>query len=218
MSRPRTTSFGSRNEPDRSRSPSLGDFSRPSKPSHSGEGRLLGIGQPTLREALKELEYQGFVRKYPKRGTHVTKLTREDFGKIQEVRMALEVVAIERAALRITPETAAQLHERAAAKRFDLRDFHRQDVAFHQLLWDIAGNQYLATALERVAFGLFAFVLLQRDPEATGEFLAAAHQHKQIVQGLLTGDPKTAVAAYTTATNAFWHNYHHLNSVSISGQ
>lgn len=26
----------------------------------------LGIGQPTLREALKELEYQGFVRNTPK--------------------------------------------------------------------------------------------------------------------------------------------------------
>src|SRR5712692_11480047 len=48
----------------------------------------LGIGQPTLREALKELEFQGFVRKSPKKGTYVTELTPEDFRKIQEVRMA----------------------------------------------------------------------------------------------------------------------------------
>jgi len=35
------------------------------------EGKLaedLGIGQPTLREALKELEYEGLVRKIPQRG------------------------------------------------------------------------------------------------------------------------------------------------------
>src|SRR5260370_41966812 len=64
----------------------------------------FGIGQPTLREALKELEFQGFVRKSPKKGTYVTELTTEDFRKIQEVRMALEVVAIERAARNITDE------------------------------------------------------------------------------------------------------------------
>src|SRR6058998_1823102 len=46
----------------------------------------LGIGQPTLREALKELEFQGFVRKSPKKGTYVTELTPEDFRQIQEVR------------------------------------------------------------------------------------------------------------------------------------
>src|SRR5713226_6818269 len=61
----------------------------------------FGIGQPTLREALKELEFQGFVRKSPKKGTYVTKLTADDFRKIQEVRMALEVVAIEKAAPRM---------------------------------------------------------------------------------------------------------------------
>ena len=41
----------------------------------------LGIGQPTLREALKELEFQGFVRKSPKKGTYVTELTPEDSAK-----------------------------------------------------------------------------------------------------------------------------------------
>ena len=40
------------------------------------EGKLaedLGIGQPTLREALKELEYEGLVRKIPQRGTYIAK-------------------------------------------------------------------------------------------------------------------------------------------------
>ena len=66
----------------------------------------FGIGQPTLREALKELEFQGFVRKSPKKGTYVTLLTPEDFRKIQEVRMSLEVVAIEKAACNMTSQAA----------------------------------------------------------------------------------------------------------------
>src|SRR5262252_6122554 len=67
------------------------------------------IGQPTLREALKELELQGFVRKSPKKGTYVTKLTADDFRKIQEVRMALEVVAIKKAAANMTKRALAEL-------------------------------------------------------------------------------------------------------------
>jgi len=177
--------------------------------------KALGIGQPTLREALKELEHQGFVRKTPKRGTHVTVLTREDFRKVLEVRMALEVVAIERAAVRLTDGGAHQLgeHVRAmesAAARFDLADFHRNDVAFHRLLWDAADNEFLTLALERVAFGLFAFVLLQRDVASTNEFVAAAQQHKEILEGLASRDPVVARDAFVRSTLRFWNEYHQV--------
>src|SRR5439155_13485719 len=148
----------------------------------------LGIGQPTLREALKELEFQGFVRKSPKKGTYVTELTPEDFRQIQEVRMALEEVAIEKAARSMTDEAVRELEKlvstmRTAAQKFNLATFHKSDLAFHRIVWDLTGNEYLGLALERVAFGLFAFVLLQRDPSASNEFIASAEQHAQIVAG-----------------------------------
>jgi len=97
----------------------------------------FGIGQPTLREALKELEFQGFVRKSPKKGTYVTLLTPEDFRKIQEVRMTLEVVAIEKAALNTTDRAMRELETlvvsmRSAAQKFDLATSHKSDVAFHE--------------------------------------------------------------------------------------
>src|SRR5881296_1234514 len=85
----------------------------------------LGIGQPTLREALKELEFQGFVRKSPKKGTYVTQLTKEDFRQILEVRMTLEVLAIEHAARNMSKEAGQELEEivrrmESSAQKFDL--------------------------------------------------------------------------------------------------
>ncbi|PYU98922.1 MAG: GntR family transcriptional regulator, partial [Acidobacteria bacterium] len=108
----------------------------------------FGIGQPTLREALKELELQGFVRKSPKKGTYVTKVTLEDCRKIQQVRMALEVVAIEKAAANVTDAALAELARlvtsmRKAAQKFDLATFHKSDLAFHRIIWDLTGNEYL---------------------------------------------------------------------------
>jgi DNA-binding GntR family transcriptional regulator len=175
----------------------------------------LGIGQPTLREALKELEFQGFVRKSPKKGTYVTELTTEDFRKIQEVRMALEVVAIEKAAANVTDAALRQLDDlvktmRSAAQKFDLATFHKSDLAFHRIVWNLTGNEYLGLALERVAFGLFAFVLLQREPSAANEFIASAEQHARIVGGLRTRHPSRARQAFIESTMAFWEKYHQV--------
>src|SRR5713226_9026622 len=175
----------------------------------------FGIGQPTLREALKELEFQGFVRKSPKKGTYVTLLTPEDFRKIQEVRMSLEVVAIEKAACNMTDKAMRELEAvvasmRSAAQKFDLATFHKSDVAFHEKVWALTGNEYLELALERIAFRLFAFVLLQREPAAANEFLASAEQHAHILAGLRTRDPKRARQAFVESTTKFWSKYHRV--------
>jgi DNA-binding GntR family transcriptional regulator len=176
----------------------------------------LDIGQPTLREALKELEYQGFVRKSPKKGTYVTQLSKEDFRQILEVRMALEVLAIERAAGNMTETAAQELEERvkameSAAQKFDLSAFHNSDIAFHRKVWALTGNPYLGIALERVAFGLFAFVLLQKQQNSSQEFLASAEQHKQILAGLRSRNSIQAREAFVRSTLKFWNEYHQVN-------
>lgn len=180
----------------------------------------FGIGQTTLREALKDLENEGFVRKTPKRGTYITELTREDFRNILDVRMLLEAVAIERAAPRITAPALRQLAGtvkamQAAARRLELAAFHKHDLAFHRLIWNFAGNDYLSATLERVAFGLFAFVLLQRQTDSGDGFLAAAEQHQQILSGLRSGDPSAAREAFIRATLQFWKEHHDVE-VAVS--
>ncbi len=175
----------------------------------------FGIGQPTLREALKELEMQGFVRKTSQKHTHVTKLSKKDFGEILEVRLALEALAVDRAARRLTPDALAQIEHCAdemesAARRFDLVTFHRNDLLFHRRIWDLAGNEHLGIALERIAFGLFAFVLVQRHDDEGNEFRASATQHKRILDGLRSADPRIARQAFLESTVWFWREYHDI--------
>ncbi len=183
----------------------------------------FGIGQPTLREAFKELELQGFVRKTaPNKGTYVTKLNQEDFQKILEVRMALEVVAIGKAATHWNEGKSHELSSivtrmEAAASEFDLATFHKNDLQFHRTIWDLTGNEYLGIALERVAFLLFAFVLLQRPGGAENEFLAAVEQHRQILAGLQSGDPNTARKTFVESTLTFWSEKHHVK-VEVSDE
>src|SRR5262249_54252011 len=122
----------------------------------------LGIGQPTMREALQELQKQGFVRKVPNKGTYVTNLSKDDLKKILEVRICLESVAIYHATLNVTEADLSEMDEivrrmDSAVKALDLGSFQKADVEFHRRIWDVSGNEYIGIALERVLFGLLAF-------------------------------------------------------------
>jgi DNA-binding GntR family transcriptional regulator len=60
---------------------------------HIVEGKIaqqLGVGQGLIREALIELEHQGFVQRTPFAGTQVTELTLPDAQQIYDIRIALE--------------------------------------------------------------------------------------------------------------------------------
>src|SRR6185503_8871869 len=95
----------------------------------------LGIGQPTLREGLKELEYQGLVTRNPRRGTYVTELSPEDCAHLLEVRMSLEILAVDRASRRMDDCARQQfdgliLGMQRAADSCDAAGFHDADLAF----------------------------------------------------------------------------------------
>ncbi len=176
---------------------------------------LFGIGQPTVREALRELEIQGFVNKRGNRGTYVTKFTPEDIQQRHEVRMALESLAVNKAAKYITPEDAEEFENlqreiEAMAARFDRAAFHRLDMAFHRKIWQCARNEYLALMLERVTFSLFAFQLVGRKP-GDPVMTHVAQQHREILDALLTRDPKIACRGFRRATEKFWHKYQHIH-------
>src|SRR4029450_9515183 len=69
----------------------------------------LGAGVPLVREALIELEHQGYVQKVPYKGTTVTKLERRDVERIFRLRDELETLAIEWAKESATPEDVEYL-------------------------------------------------------------------------------------------------------------
>ncbi len=183
----------------------------------------LGIGQPTLREAMRELEHQGLLRKLPQRGTYVAELSPEDYRTILEVRIPLESVAIGRAARRLTPECERELTELVTAMAgtghdTNVKQFHDCDVLFHRKLWQMAGNAYLQDVLEMVTFRLFVFSVVGRWPDAPNaarERIAAVEQHRGILKGVLTGNPQKARAAFVSHTVKYWNTQYGLDLTEI---
>ncbi|MFN0121102.1 MAG: GntR family transcriptional regulator [Blastocatellia bacterium] len=150
----------------------------------------LGAGTPLVREALIELEHQGYVRKVPYKGTTVTKLEREDVDNIFRLRAELEALAVEWAREHITPDDMTQLRTlieqmKQAAQQLDLARFYEADLAFHRRLWELSGNPYLVETLERLVVPLFAFFVMKVTRKRKS-YVESAAGHEKLIDALAT--------------------------------
>ena len=148
----------------------------------------LGTGIPLVREALIELEHQGFVQKTPYKGTTVTALGPKEIQQMFQLRGELEALAVVWAKENATAADIEELRAliagmEAAASGRDSEKFCEADLAFHRKLWELARNPYLADALERVVLPLFAFSVMRFRRERNG-FVESAAQHAKIVEAL----------------------------------
>ncbi len=172
----------------------------------------LGTGIPLVREALIELEHEGWVQKTRYKGTTVTKLGPKQIQQIFRMRIELETLAIGWATENVTPadiedlRTTIKRMERAA-EELDLAQFYECDLALHRRIWELTGNPYLADALERVVVPLFAFFVMKTKRERDS-YSASAAEHARLVDCLANGTPeelRTLMRDSLTAWQADMH-------------
>jgi DNA-binding GntR family transcriptional regulator len=110
-------------------------------------GLALGMSAMPIREALRRLDAAGLVENIPHRGARVTELSIADLAEVYEARLALEPLAVRRAAQRFTAGHAALAVERLAALN-ELPDDNSPETwaahtAFHFALYDAAESAWL---------------------------------------------------------------------------
>jgi DNA-binding GntR family transcriptional regulator len=140
------------------------------------EGKLaqqLGVGQGLIREALIELEHQGFVQRTPFSGTQVTELTIQDAQQIYDVRIELEPLAFFLAGPITRGQNMSELKEMAeratiASKAGDLDAFFEHHLAFRKKVWALSGNRFLQQTLERIVLPLYALYVIRQSYNLEG--------------------------------------------------
>jgi DNA-binding transcriptional regulator YhcF (GntR family) len=75
----------------------------------------LGVSRTPIREAIRKLELEGLVVMIPRKGAYVADLTKKDIIDVLEVRAALDGLATQLAAERITDNRAG--FERSSGKQ-----------------------------------------------------------------------------------------------------
>jgi DNA-binding GntR family transcriptional regulator len=168
----------------------------------------LGIGQPTVREALESLQDEGLVIRNPNRGCTVVALSAKEIRQIFRLRLEWESLAVGLAMESWTQEKSEQLTraleqlEGVAAVR-DVERYYRNDLEFHRTIWQFADNPFLLRALSQITIPLFAFVMIKvaRDPNL--DLLANAAGHRRVTEAILSGDSNVAVEVTREALGSF---------------
>ena len=149
----------------------------------------LDVSRTPVRQAFVQLEAEGLLELYPRRGALVVPISPSEAEDVLEARMLIEQHAARRAAS-AGPALAETLRGHIADQERALEDgagFAWADRRFHHALVESAGNQLLTRQYAglRDRHQQIAAATVAGDPARIGRFIA---EHREIVAALEAGD------------------------------
>jgi DNA-binding GntR family transcriptional regulator len=147
----------------------------------------LGISRTPVREAMAQLEREGFVRSIPRRGVYVVRKTKREVIEMITAWAALESMAARLITLNATDEEIARLH--AMFTIFEngqlhakLDEYSEVNIQFHQAIIAMSHNRVLIDLAEN----LFAHMRIIRRKTIGEEDRAdrSIRDHMNIIQAL----------------------------------
>lgn len=155
----------------------------------------LQVSRAPIREACRQLEKHGMVEVLAKRGTFVRSIQSGEVEELYDIRAALEALAGERAAERITPNARKELKKHfAAMERFakadSVVDYYEANADFHLFIIRISGNKSLSGLYDSLCKQVSLF--RKTSLSLPGRLGISLGQHEKILAALLAGDGNKA--------------------------
>jgi DNA-binding GntR family transcriptional regulator len=160
--------------------------------------RELKTSRGPVREALRQLEHEGFVVSYPYRGAVVLGVSDEEVQQVLiPVRLTVEKYSIPKAVQQMTDEDFAELGKEVwrlgeAARTDDLRQSVDADMRFHEILLEHSGQQQAAQVWRSIAPRIRAYFFRYGRKSSLGQI---ALEHGELLTALQTRDPDVIAAA-----------------------
>jgi len=122
----------------------------------------LGISKTPLRDALFQLESEGFITIFPRRGAMVNVLTLEKIRNIYQIVGALESAVLSSVGLRLRSEDLDRMETyneemRAALEVNDFDLFYAKNLSFHNVFLDYSDNEDLLHSVRILKERLYDF-------------------------------------------------------------
>jgi DNA-binding GntR family transcriptional regulator len=157
--------------------------------------RRMGVSRAPVREAVARLAGEGLVEIHPRKGSYVAPIRRAQVRESLFVRMALEVEAARRAALRVDAALMERLEDNLARQADAVRSanmarLHRLDEALHAAIFEAVDTGWSQRMLDLIRVPLdrplrLAFSTNNRPEETLAE-------HRRLVDAIGSGDPDRA--------------------------
>lgn len=143
----------------------------------------MNVSRGPVREALLVLAQEGLVSHSQNYGFSVLEFTEHDRTEVQQIRLPLEVLALDSARRNITSEDLDRLDTLTdQMTRSYMQQRHvectQADLDFHSLVWERAGNKRLLSALRNLMVPYFAYgsAFRMSRPDLTPDLLGAQHR------------------------------------------
>jgi len=160
----------------------------------------LQVSRTPVRQAFVQLEAEGLLELYPRRGALVVPISPSEAEDVFEARLLIEQHAALRAAAHgagALAGLAAQLRDHIADQQDALADdggsaaFAWSDRAFHRAIVEAGGNRLLTRQYDalRDRHQRIAAVTVAQDPSRIERFIA---EHREIAAALADGDGDAA--------------------------
>lgn len=147
---------------------------------------MLGVSTTPVREGLRQLAVEGLVDGDPHRGMAVHTPTASELDEVYRIIEPLERMAMEAAALHITP---SQVHAAEALiaemeSDVDTTTWVGMNLRFHALLLDAAEMPVLASTLKRLR-NLSSLYVAASLTRTTALIQRARGEHRELLQALV---------------------------------
>jgi len=155
----------------------------------------MGVSHTPVREAIRQLEAEGFVEIIPNRGAIVTGLTEEDAREIFSIRILLESEAL-RLAIPNLDEKTLRRSDYINMEIGDEKDIHKWcglNWEFHKSLYQAAKSPRLLQMIQNLYSNVDRYLRLYLEVEDYRSI--GKDEHSSIVQALRDGDEKGAIEA-----------------------
>jgi DNA-binding GntR family transcriptional regulator len=158
----------------------------------------LKTSKTPIREAMHQLEKDGFVENISGRGFFVSRFSVQDIREIFEIREILECEVVKRAALKSDPETIEAIKKKFETESNGNKNFRDQFKAgdqIHTFIFESFGNNRLLEYYKRLLDHIIRMRLYffrEFHPERSEE---SFKEHLEIMNALIARDPPRAEKA-----------------------
>lgn len=192
-----------------------GEYAPGARLSESDLSEKCGVSRTPVREALRRLALEYFVRIEPNRGAFVIDWSREDIMDMFEMRSMMEGLAARKAAERANKPQITQMHDIigkidivVGENNRNMRDdFLRLNRQFHDAIFEASGSPKLTEIISRF---VEQAVIVRTAAQYSAEDIAHSNrQHKELVGAIETRNgmlADTVMRAHILAASIRYHD------------
>lgn len=177
-----------------------GEYSIGQRIKESQVAQELMVSRTPVREAFKQLEREGLIETVPNRGSFALGFTKQDISDIYAVRAAVEILAAEWAANRITESEIRTLQDAFDRMEFysrkkDSRKVMELNKTFHEIIYNASGSRFLAQILK--SYQDYVQQTRKVTVYCVENLDVILEEHRNILSAIKSKNPKAAAESIT---------------------